>query len=126
MAQAEAEAARLAVVGAAWQVRSELRRALADVAVANRRSEGLRAQAAIQRGVVQLLEQRHAAGSIGISEVPIARSALLRAEPAAIDASGQAMPARARVAAALGLPLSALEGVTLPRPPTANPLAPEA
>lgn len=117
VARNEAEAARVAVFGAAWQVRSELRRALADVAVAGRREAQLRAQADSQRAVLALLEQRFAAGGIAAPDVSVARTALLRAESAAADARGQTLTARARVAAALGLPLLALEGFSLPALP---------
>jgi outer membrane protein TolC len=115
-AQHEAEAARLGVFTAAWQVRTELRRALADTAIASRRETQLRAQADAQRALLALLEQRFEAGGITATEVSSARTALLRAESAAAEAHGQALAARARVSSALGLPASALEGIDLPPP----------
>jgi outer membrane protein TolC len=119
-AERDAEVARQEVFNAAWQVRVELRQALADLAVATRRAAQGRAQAAEQRALVTLLEQRFAAGAIAAPDVSTARLALLRVEATVSDADGQAMAARARVAAALGLPLSALEGVTLAAPPAAS------
>ncbi|MDB6170051.1 MAG: Cobalt-zinc-cadmium resistance protein CzcC [Verrucomicrobia bacterium] len=116
VAQADAEAARLAVFSAAWQVRSDLRRALADASVAVRRDSLLRAQAAVQQRLLTLLEQRLAAGAVGAAEVSPARTAMYRAQSAAADAASQAITARARIAAALGLPLAALDGVALVPP----------
>lgn len=118
IARSDTEAARLAVLSAAWQVRSELRRALADATSAARREIVFRRQLDVQQKLVALLEQRFAAGSAAATEVSTMRTAWLRAESAAADASGQAAVARGRVAAALGLPLAALEGVALPAAPS--------
>jgi outer membrane protein, heavy metal efflux system len=123
-AQADAEAARFAIFTAAWQVRSDLRKALADAGTASRRNTLLQTQADLQRRLVALLQQRFEAGGAAVTEVSTARSALLRAEAAAADAQSQAATARARVAAALGVPLAALDGVTLPLPEVPPPFAP--
>ena len=113
IAQADAEAARLGVFSAAWQVRSDLRRALADASTAARREALLRAQADVQQKLLNLLEERRSAGSLSSAEVSPARTAMFRAQSAVTDAASQAITARARIAAALGLPLAALDGVTL-------------
>jgi outer membrane protein TolC len=126
LANSDAEAARLAVLSTAWQVRGELRRALIDATVAAEREKLLREQAEIQQKLVALLEQRFDAGSVTATEVSSVRAARLRAEAAAADAAGQATLARARAAAALGLPLAALDGVTLPAAPAVQLLSPEA
>lgn len=126
IAQRDTEAAQLSVFTTAWQVRSDLRRALADTALAGRRESALRTQSDVQRTVLSLLEARRKAGSIAATEVSTARTALLRAQAAAADASSQQLTARARAAAALGLPLAALEGVTLPSPPAAPTLSKDA
>lgn len=125
-AQATADAARRSIFAAVWQVRSELRQALADAATAGRRAQLLRAQADLQSRVVALLEQRREAGAIAAGDVSVARTAALRAEAAAADAASRAGTARARVAAALGVPLAALDGVALPAPPIPAPLSAEA
>jgi outer membrane protein TolC len=123
IARANAEAARLGVFAAAWQIRSELRRALSDAAIASRRAALLRTPADLQRNLVARLEQRREAGAASATEVSTARTAFLRAEAAVSDAATQAATARARVAAALGLPLAALENVALPAPAVAPPLS---
>ncbi len=125
IARSEAEAVRLGVFSAAWQIRSELRRALIDASSAARREAVLRAQVETHQKLVTLLEQRFAAGSAVATEVSTVRTALLRAESAGADAASQASVARARVAAALGLPLAALDGVMLPATPTPPALSSE-
>jgi cobalt-zinc-cadmium efflux system outer membrane protein len=109
--QANAEEARLNVLASAWQVRSELRRDLLDLAAAERKAALLRQQAALQRELMTLLEQRFNAGAIASFEVSVARTALVKAEAASADAERQAPLARNRVAEVLGVPLAALEGV---------------
>ena len=109
--QSNAEAARLNVLVAAWQVRSELRRDLLDLAAAERKAALLRQQVALQQELMTLLEQRFNAGAIAAFEVSVARTALVKAEVAAADAERQAPLARNRLAEVLGVPLAALEGV---------------
>jgi outer membrane protein, heavy metal efflux system len=125
MARAEAEGARLAVLASAWQVRSELRRALTDGFLAGRRAETLQAQADLQARLTRLIEQRVEAGGAAATELSTVRAAWLRSTAAAADAQSQAAGARAKVAAALGVPVAALQGVTFPAP-TKSLLGPEA
>ncbi len=124
IATADAEAARLGVYTTAWQVRSELRAALTAEATAARRESLLRAQAKVQTHVLALLKDRYTAGSISQAYVSQAQSAMFRAESAAAEAASQAITARARIAAALGMPMTALEGVALV-PPTASVTVPD-
>jgi cobalt-zinc-cadmium efflux system outer membrane protein len=126
MAHHETEVARLGVAIAAWNIRSELRKALLETAGAAQREAVLRRQAGLQQRLLTLLEQRFALGAIAAPEVSLARSATLRAESAASNAATEAAVDRARVAAALGLPAAALEGVALPAPPVTAPLSAEA
>jgi outer membrane protein TolC len=111
--QLGAEAARLDVLASAWQVRSELRRALVDVAATVRQHDLLGRQSALQQELVMLAEQRLKAGAVSSIEVSATRVALVKAEAAAADAARQVPQARNRVAQALGVPLSALESVRL-------------
>ena len=126
IAAAESESARLAVVSAAWRVRSDLRHALVDASFGAQREKLLGTQLDAQKKVLALLEQRLAVGRIAAHELSTARSALVKAEAAAADARTQSAAARARVAAALGLPVSALAGVTLPSAPVGPALSSEA
>jgi outer membrane protein TolC len=117
IARNEAESARLAVVATVWLVRSELRRALADAAVAARRQSLLAEQVTVQQELLALIQQRLDAGSATSADLIPARTALLKARAAADDAQAQRAGALARVAGALGVSLAALEGVALPVPP---------
>jgi cobalt-zinc-cadmium efflux system outer membrane protein len=126
LARADTEAARLAVVVAAWQVRAELRQALAELDRARQREALLRRQAELAQKLLTLLEQRLTAGRVGRADVTTARLTLLRAETAAGEAQAIGATARARAAAALGLPLAALADVKLPAPPVGDRLDPAA
>ena len=106
-----AEAARLEVLSAAWQVRSELRSALIAAAAADRRQVLVQRQVEAQQEQVALLDRRLKAGAVSAYEVSVARVALVKAEVAAADARRQVPLTRSRVAQALGLPLSALAEV---------------
>jgi len=116
-AEQKTEAARQAVFTAAWKIRSDLRHALLDFTVAQRRVKQLRAETTLEQHSVILLEQRLNAGAISAGEVATARLAAVRAEAQAADAERQIPIALQRVAAVLGLPASALAGVSLPTPP---------
>lgn len=116
VARAEAEAARLSILAAAWAVRAELRSALADVAAAARRETAVQAQVAVQRALLALQQRRETAGLASAGEVGPLRLAVLRLDAAAVEASAQQAAGRARVAAALGVPGAALAGLALPAP----------
>jgi outer membrane protein TolC len=126
VARAETEAARFAVLAGVWQVRIALGAALTDAENADRRLAALRSQAELQRSVLALLEQRVAAGSGVAADVAVARLAVLRAEAAAADAASQGLAALTRTAVAIGLPVAALNGISLPVAPPSAPLAAEA
>lgn len=119
MAGADAEAARLTIVSAAWQVRSDLRHALVDTNAAENRGHLLRSQVEMRQELLALLSARLAVGHLTALEISVARTALLKAEVAAAEAENQAAAARARVATALGLPVQALDGLTLKFAPPA-------
>jgi cobalt-zinc-cadmium efflux system outer membrane protein len=123
IAQLNAESARQAVFTTAWQVRSELRQALLDFALAGRRGVALQAQADSQQRVLLLLQQRLAAGAVSAGEVSTARLGLVRAETAAAEAQRQVPLARQHVAQVLGVPGTALNGLQLLAPVTAEVLS---
>lgn len=117
IAAADAEAARLAVLSAAWQVRSELRRALIDFNAASTRETQLHDAVVIQQRLAAQFAQRVSAGRASSSEESNARLASLKMEASAADASAQMAAARVRLAAVLGVPLAALDGKTFLPPP---------
>ncbi len=110
IARADAEAARLAVLAATWQIRSELRRALSDLRTATIREQWLLRQAGLQEQLAALFAQRFDAGRATASEVAAARMAMLRLRTTLADTQAQGRTALAHLAATLGVPLAAIEG----------------
>ena len=105
------ESARLNIIAAAWQVRSQLRGSVIDFASATRREALLRKELAVQEQVVASLEQRRAAGALASSEITPARLLLQKVRLDLSEAQRQQVEARARVAEAIGVPVSALKDV---------------
>ncbi|MDE3068391.1 MAG: TolC family protein [Verrucomicrobiota bacterium] len=115
MAQARhlTEAARWNLVGAVWQVRSGVRAALLNLYAARQTESLLARQETAQSNVVRLLEGQLAAGSVSSYEVTQARIMLDTTRLAWQQAVGQSRQARVQLAAALGVPRRALDGVRL-------------
>jgi outer membrane protein TolC len=105
------ESARLDIAATAWQVRSQLRISVIDFVSATRREEALRKQLALQENVVASLEQRRAAGALAAAEIMPARLLLQKARLDLSDAQRQQVEARAHMAEAIGVPVSALKDV---------------
>jgi outer membrane protein, heavy metal efflux system len=111
-----ATSARLALDGAAWKVRADIRTRLLEL-VAAREHEALamRGQQA-QHEVVLLLEQRQRAGAASITDVTVARVSELQAATARSEAERQHREARVRLATAVGVPVGALDGLDVTFP----------
>ncbi len=105
------EATRLKLIMGAWDVRSGVRVALVEYAARHRRAALLREQVQLQQSVLNLFEQRLAAGAAGSAELAPIRIAALKARADLADAQRQATEARAAVAQALGLSLRGIDGV---------------
>ncbi|MHB1872199.1 MAG: TolC family protein [Steroidobacteraceae bacterium] len=106
-----AAAARWALIGTVWQVRSRLRAALLDLYAARRSESLLGQEVATRREVVRLLEGQLKAGNVSSYEVAQARIALQRVDLATQAAAGRVRQARIALASALGVPVRALEDV---------------
>jgi outer membrane protein TolC len=106
-------AAKRGLVVEAWRVRRTLRDALVDLAAARDRSAALSAQGAAAREWVELLERRVRAGAASEADAAPLRLALLRSETERGDSDRQALAALARVSAAIGIPVRALEAVEI-------------
>jgi outer membrane protein TolC len=117
IAAADAEAARLAVLAIAWQVRGELHGALLDLQAASVREQMVSAQARLQDQLAALVTQRVEAGRASSSEAAMVRMTALRLHKDLADASTQVVAARSRLAAALGVPVNALSGQEFAAPP---------
>jgi outer membrane protein TolC len=119
-----AEAARLNIATAAWQVRSALRAAMIDAATAERRRTLLQQQFDAQQAIGRLLEQRLAVGNASALDVSVARVPLVKLQAELADARRVEAESRARLAEAIGVPARAVEtlSVQYPMSPDAAPL----
>ena len=106
------EAARWDFISAAWQTRSQVRTALLNYYEAQENESLLVRQEVAQSNVVRLLEGQLNAGSASDFEVTQARVTLETTQLSVQDILGQLNQARAALAAALGVPLHALDDVS--------------
>jgi len=124
------EAARLDVADAGWKVRSGVCKALLDYFLAARALVLLNAEEHLRIEEVRLLENRLAVGEIPRPEVDVARIGLSKTHVAIRAAEGRVSETRAILAAAIGVPVSALDGIefswaTLDHPPSTESLGPQ-
>lgn len=103
--------ARAELIGAAWDVRTQLREAWLGLTAAREKRDLLDEQAACEERRVGLLRARLKAGSISRPELTAAELSWRRRAYEAGDAARAESAARGRLAAALGVPAEALEGV---------------
>ncbi|MHB8539991.1 MAG: TolC family protein [Candidatus Acidiferrales bacterium] len=123
------EVARFGLANAAWQVRSAVRTALVSYLIAVRNAEQMQAQVRILANRVRLLRKRLAVGEIPRPELDLARIDLANARLGALNAETQISQDRSLLAGAIGIPVSALNGVELSwpgfdRPPNPDSLSP--
>jgi len=110
-ARALSTAADFDVANSAWQVRNRLRSRLLELYAAGQKVVWLRQQAADQRETSRLLQARHASGEISAPAWLEARSAYKTVQYALVSAKTRATTARDDLAAALGMPAAALQGM---------------
>lgn len=110
------DAARLDLANAAWKVRSAVRAALVDHLLATRELEIVTRQQQVLSERVRLLQARLAAGEIPRPELDAAEIELANTRLALRAAGGRVTTSRAALAAAIGVPVSALDGVELAWP----------
>jgi outer membrane protein TolC len=129
-AQQLTAAARLDLANTAWKVRSQIRRAFLNYIATARDLDLLRADERLQSRHVSLLTRRLTVGEIGRPEVDSARVDLSNASLAIRTSEGHVSETKAALAAAIGVPVGALEGVAftwsdLERPPGEDSLSPQ-
>jgi outer membrane protein TolC len=115
------EAARLNISTVAWQVRSNLRMSLLDLAISRQRSALLQKQFAVQQEVGNAIDQEVQAGAMSTSEALPYRIALQKTRLDLADAERAELDARSRLAEAVGVPVQALDTVQIAydwRPPS--------
>lgn len=113
LAKNATEAARQDLATAAWQVRGGVRTALLDLWAAEGRLKLAVRRQALQQRIVDLLERRFTAGESSALDVARERINLSQVSIAARDAERQAGEARARLAAAVGIPARSVEQVKI-------------
>lgn len=123
------QAARFDLADSAWKVRSGVRIALLNYLLASRILYLLHSEEQIRGDQVDILAKRFSVGEIPRPEVDLARIELSKAHLAIRNAEGQIAEAKAALAASIGIPVAALEGLDfswsdLDSPPTAESLSP--
>jgi len=113
VAQAEhlSEAARLGIGSTAWRVRARVRTRFLDLYAGRETLAVLEKQLAASEVNVRLLTQRGTVASL--PDITQARIALDRTRLAVLDAQRQSAEARAQLAAAMGVPLTALNDINI-------------
>ncbi|WP_371365381.1 TolC family protein [Pseudomonas sp. QL9] len=110
-AQQLSDAAKLAIGQTAWQIRGRLRAALLDLFASRQREAILQRQSAVQQELLQLSEQRVQLGEMATADAIQQRIAMQRTEGDLAIARQAGQDALSRAAAAIGVPLSALQAV---------------
>jgi outer membrane protein TolC len=113
--------ARTALIEKTWDVRRTLVAAISDRESARRRVDGLEKLASAQDGVVATTRQRITAGEDAPAELAVAESQRFDFAHDLADARATVATADAAVAAALGMPPEALDGVTIAWPEWGTP-----
>lgn len=108
-----ANAASLEVASAGWRVRSRLRDSLVQLQAARKAREILSRQLAAENVAARLLADRLRVGQASTTEVQVVRIAADQSALQLQDARRQTAQARLAVAAALGVPEAALDGVRM-------------
>lgn len=106
-------AAQFNIAVVAWQVRSRVRASLLSLLAAERAVVIVQRRLALDETIVKLVEQRLTFGEISQPEVTQAHIALNQDRLTLEDLQKQAVEARVQLAAAVGLPVSALAQVAI-------------
>lgn len=118
-------ASQLQLGQTAWVVRSRVRVTLVDYLFAMKLSELLRRETELRKGYVQLVEARFRAGEVPLPDLTTARIDLTSLRQTLSNAEGQVQTTHAALAAAIGVPVSALAGKTLAWEDDSIPPAPD-
>jgi cobalt-zinc-cadmium efflux system outer membrane protein len=105
------EAARFDLADSAWTIHSAVRTALLNHVLAIRAVELFRSEEKVRDDQVRILEEILSAGEIARQTVDPARSERNKTHLALVVAEGQVAETKAAVAAAIGLPLSAVQSL---------------
>lgn len=107
------DAARAGIADAAWRVRSRVRTAMLGLYAANESVVLLQRQEASLSDIVRLLDRKFQAGEASSPDVAQARITLQQTRLALDEARKQEAEARAKLAAAIGVPVASLEHIAV-------------
>lgn len=113
LATGRSEAARYTIATTAWQVRARVRQSLLDLFFSTESAAVLDRQRAIQEDNITLFQRQLDAGEISTFQMAQARLLLDSIRLAFANAQRQQQDARARLATAVGVPITALEDIRL-------------
>ena len=120
-----AEAARIGLYESAWRVRSNVRSAFAGYYFATRRMEILRLENSLQAESARMLEKRLALGYASRPEVSAARAQQAETAVNVRASEGEVAQTLTALAAAVGLPITALENARFDTASLEHPPLPE-
>jgi cobalt-zinc-cadmium efflux system outer membrane protein len=125
------QAAGFDLADSAWTIQSGVRTSLLNHLFASRSLELFRSEEQVRREQVNILDQIFSAGEIPRQSVDLARMELSKTHLAIVTAEGQVRETEAALAAAVGLPVAALQSVefswpNIDTPPSAESLSPGA
>ena len=112
-AMAQAAAARFHLAEVAWQVRSQVRSRLLDDVAAHQDAANLEQALALQEALLAAEQRRYAAGEAARPATAVAQAAVNAAQLQVNLAASRVGAARVALAAAIGVPVAALEHITL-------------
>src|SRR6266849_4293996 len=123
------QAARFDLADSAWTIHSGVRIALLNYLLASRSLESFRSEEKVREEQINILQQIFSAGEIPRQSVDLARIELSKTHMAIGMAAGQVGETKASLAAAVGLPVVALQSVdfswpNIDMPPSAESLSP--
>lgn len=107
------EAARFQIAATAWQVRAGVRQSLLDLFFSTESATVLERQRTIQENNITLFQRQLDAGEISTYQMAQARLLLDSIRLAFADAQRQQQDARARLATAVGVPITAFDGIRI-------------
>lgn len=121
-----AEAAQFDLDTQAWKVSAQVRDALIALCAAQARRAALARSTAAEQAVVAMMQKRHQAGENSSSDVALAALTLNQTQREYTASRTALDDARAQLAAAIGMPVSAIDGIdidtsSLYAPPLAPP-----
>jgi outer membrane protein, heavy metal efflux system len=122
------QAARFDLADSAWKARTGVRTALLSYLLASRSLDLLRSEEQVRQEQVNILAQRFSVGEIPRPEIDLARIELSKTHLAINNAEGQVAGTKAAMAASIGIPVAALQGLDfswadLDSPPSATSLS---